>query len=623
MSGSEDMKALREKRSRELAEKKKRLEDLRKKKAEARAGAAAAAPAAAAPAANDGAFDEYINSVLESTAPAGAAKAESEAAAAAAETAAADSAAATPAAAPRAPVNLSVSTMCVINIPSRTAECYEKGTQTMETEDDEEEGVVLQASPEKAAIAAESSGSNAPQAGVSEREEVKPAEMSAEEKKAQMEDATFQDFVGRSSLIIERALGQASAYDILVDYSGTEDADATIDANNAVKQQLLFNDKSLCLNRTVTDMGFSPFHKELLLVSYNARSDGGSDWNWQSSSQSTDQQPDGLVLVWSLLMNSRPEFVFTCQSAVLTAQFDPFDPKLIVGGTYSGQVVLWDTRAKSSPVQQTPLSAKGHTHPIYSMTIVGTQNAHSLVSASTDGKMCVWGTGQLTQPTDTLMLKQTIAPTDSITSSISSGKEREVDVVVTAMSFPESESNNLCIGAEDGTVFQAQIHGGKAGIVAEYPSHHAPVTSMHHHPHNFGHAQGLEDLLLTSSVDWSCKLWSHKLSDKPLLSFEQAHDYIYDARWSPTHPALFATADGSGHLDLWNLNQDTEIATVRTVVEEDRSLSTARWSTDGRKVAVGDSIGNAYIYDVKLEVANPRSDEAEMLERKLAYFADS
>jgi hypothetical protein len=81
------MKALREKRSRELAEKKKRLEDLRKKKAEARAGAAAAEPAAAAPAANDGAFDEYINSVLESTAPAGAAKAESEAAAAAAETA--------------------------------------------------------------------------------------------------------------------------------------------------------------------------------------------------------------------------------------------------------------------------------------------------------------------------------------------------------------------------------------------------------------------------------------------------------------------------------------------------------------------------------------------------------
>lgn len=29
--------------------------------------------------------------------------------------------------------------------------------------------------------------------------------------------------------------------------------------------------------------------------------------------------------------------------------------------------------------------------------------------------------------------------------------------------------------------------------------------------------------------------------------------------WSPTHPALFACVDGVGHLDLWNLNNDTEV----------------------------------------------------------------
>lgn len=30
--------------------------------------------------------------------------------------------------------------------------------------------------------------------------------------------------------------------------------------------------------------------------------------------------------------------------------------------------------------------------------------------------------------------------------------------------------------------------------------------------------------------------------------------------WSPVHPALFATVDGMGHLDLWNLNNDTEVS---------------------------------------------------------------
>lgn len=30
--------------------------------------------------------------------------------------------------------------------------------------------------------------------------------------------------------------------------------------------------------------------------------------------------------------------------------------------------------------------------------------------------------------------------------------------------------------------------------------------------------------------------------------------------WSPVHPALFACVDGMGRLDLWNLNNDTEVS---------------------------------------------------------------
>lgn len=37
------------------------------------------------------------------------------------------------------------------------------------------------------------------------------------------------------------------------------------------------------------------------------------------------------------------------------------------------QVVVWDTRAKSLPVQRTPLSATGHTYPVYNLHIGGEQ----------------------------------------------------------------------------------------------------------------------------------------------------------------------------------------------------------------------------------------------------------
>lgn len=51
-------------------------------------------------------------------------------------------------------------------------------------------------------------------------------------------------------------------------------------------------------------------------------------------------------------------------------------------------------------------------------------------------------------------------------------------------------------------------------------------------------------------------------NNKPLYSFEDNSDYVYDVMWSPTHPALFACVDGVGHLDMWNLNNDTEVILI-------------------------------------------------------------
>ena len=50
------------------------------------------------------------------------------------------------------------------------------------------------------------------------------------------------------------------------------------------------------------------------------------------------------------------------------------------------------------------------------------------------------------------------------------------------------------------------------------------------------------------------------LQDQKFLhSFEDNSDYVYDVQWSPIHPALFASVDGDGRLDLWNLNNETEV----------------------------------------------------------------
>ncbi len=77
------------------------------------------------------------------------------------------------------------------------------------------------------------------------------------------------------------------------------------------------------------------------------------------------------------------------------------------------------------------------------------------------------------------------------------------------------------------------------------------------------------DLFLSSSVDWTVKLWRTKGVNKvsalgtttydALMTFEESDDHVYDARWHPQHPAMFGTVNGSGKFDLWNLNADAEV----------------------------------------------------------------
>jgi len=104
-------------------------------------------------------------------------------------------------------------------------------------------------------------------------------------------------------------------------------------------------------------------------------------------------------------------------------------------------------------------------------------------------------------------------------------------------------------------------------------------------------------LFLTSSLDWTIKLWSLK-ENKPLYSFEHNGDYVYDVAWSPTHPALFAAVDDSGRLDLWNLNQDTEVPTASVIVDGCPALNRVSWTPSGLHVTVGDDTGKIWVYDV-------------------------
>uniref|UniRef100_A0A3B3Q204 Dynein cytoplasmic 1 intermediate chain 2 n=1 Tax=Paramormyrops kingsleyae TaxID=1676925 RepID=A0A3B3Q204_9TELE len=460
----------------------------------------------------------------------------------------------------RGPLKLGMAKVTHVDFPPREIVSYTKETQTpvvtqqKEEEDEDEEVAPLQPVQEL----------QEEKPVQKEELEVAPHELTDEEKLQILHTEEFMTFFDHSTRIVERALSEH--VDVFFDYSGRdlEEKEGEIQAGAKLSLNRQFVDERWSKHRVVTCLDWSPQYPELLVASYNNNEDA-------------PHEPDGVALVWNMkYKKTTPEYVFHCQVGPLMGGF---------------------MRSKT-PVCVYPQ------HPVYCVNVVGTQNAHNLISISTDGKMCSWSLDMLSQPQDSLELvfKQSKA------------------VAVTSMSFPLGDVNNFVVGSEDGSVYTACRHGSKAGISEMFEGHHGPITGIHSHtaagPIDFSH------LFVTSSFDWTVKLWSTK-NNKPLYSFEDNSDYVYDVMWSPIHPALFACVDGVGHLDLWNLNNDTEVPTASITVEGNPALNRVRWAQSGREVAVGDSDGQILIYDVGEQISVPRSDEWTRFARTLAEIHDN
>jgi dynein intermediate chain len=287
--------------------------------------------------------------------------------------------------------------------------------------------------------------------------------------------------------------------------------------------------------------------------------------------------PDGVLQVWNMHLQGRPEYVFHAQSDILVAKFSPFHPNLMVGGTYSGEVLLWDMRSRWGPVQKSPLTGSGHSHPVYALDIVGTQNAHNIVSCSTDGVVCGWATDMLAQPQEVFELAPPPPPKGEIL-------PRADGLAPTSMAFPRADPTYFVVGSEEGAIYPCHRYdsaSSRAGVDARvsYRGHAAPVTAVQYHP---GHGPvDLEDLVLSAALDWSVKLWrvrapavvagapllaaggpAQQLEAAPLLDLAR-DDIVYDAAWSPVKPGVFALVDGAGQVEVWDITADTEVPVAK------------------------------------------------------------
>ncbi|KAI8324817.1 WD40 repeat-like protein [Martensiomyces pterosporus] len=493
------------------------------------------------------------------------------------------------------------SEIVIFDFPPKEKVTYNKEAQTTESGEGPDESLLteeeierrvkeIREKDEKARITKEEERARREAEAKAKENEIK--RLTDEQRASILESGEFSVFIEQTSRVMERALDED--YDFMVDYT-LDTANENDDASGEkLKLAMSFHDDKVSRNRSVMDLAWSSKFPELVAAAYNRN-------------PMAPNEPDGIVALWNTHLKERPEFVFYAPSDVLRVSFSDFNPSLIVGGAYSGQILLWDTRAKAQPVLKTPLTAGGHTHPVYSLKVVGSTNAHQLISASTDGLVCSWQLDMLAQPQEAIELSHP-------------AHLRTDEVSVTCFDFADNETTAFIAGTAEGVAYQVNRYdraGSKAGLSGfdAYRAHTARINSINFHPPI---ASEFTDLFLTTSADWTTRLWRARPAAKPastvptdikpLHVFDAFDDYVYDARWSPAHPAVFASVDGTGRLALWNLNHDIELPVQAASSSSGRALNRLAWDRPGRRIATGGTDGTVYIYDVG-DLSAPRPDD--------------
>ena len=227
------------------------------------------------------------------------------------------------------------------------------------------------------------------------------------------------------------------------------------------------------------------------------------------------------------------------------------------------------------------------------------------------------------------------------------------DLSPTCMSFPTSDPTSFLVGTEEGTIYPCHRYdraGAKAGVDPRqrYRAHTAPVMSLAFHP-----GRGpvdLGDLVLSSGLDWSIKLWrarqatstsvapttkppaygaqptSQEQVIEPLLEISR-EDLVYDARWSPHKPGVFSCVDGAGNVEIWDLAVDTEVPVAKSTPTTDldihgayvaQSLNRVAWEEkDGKRLAVGGASGIVTVFEIggDLSGENVKGEEWAAMKR--------
>ena len=119
------------------------------------------------------------------------------------------------------------------------------------------------------------------------------------------------------------------------------------------------------------------------------------------------------------------------------------------------------------------------------MQVIGTENAHNVLSVSTDGKMCLWSIDNLQYPIvschDVLSRSKNTKEVLELHSKHSKSLAATAPVAPTCLAAPEGDANCFYIGSEESALYRCYRHGPVSGVEERFDGHRGPVLGVDFH----------------------------------------------------------------------------------------------------------------------------------------------
>eukprot|EP00912_Choanoflagellata_sp_UC4_P002316 UC4_evm5s1456 len=292
----------------------------------------------------------------------------------------------------------------------------------------------------------------------------------------------------------------------------------------------------------------------------------------------------GMLCTWNVdrikINENKADVVIEVPDCLMCISFHPELPSRIVGGTYNGELILWDTASENG---RNVLATSGITSDNHQEQI-------------TQAKWLSVRTGDVPKA-----MRISKAPGDAL-------------MGVTGLSFSCEDPYLFVVTTESGSVMKCSANprkitrDGQSASGFAFRPHSGPVYSCDCSPFH-------RNLFLTAGTDMQVRLYS-QLQSKELLAFEPEGGSLFCVSWSPVRPLVFGVGTGDGGVLLYDLMENQSIPVIRLPGGERQDLIYAIAFNPKRPnlMASGNSRGQVKVWSLSSHMKDfQRKEEPEMM----------